>query len=68
MINGVTIDRQTGDGKYADVLAVAEHLGDGDYGSAANAIAVMVRQSRLFSKTLAQLKEADGGDGKVDAA
>lgn len=68
MINGVTIDRQTGDGKYADVLDVAEHLGLRKCGSAANAIAVMVRQSRLFSKTSDQLKEADRGDGKIDAA
>lgn len=67
MVTAVTIDRATGDGKYADVLDVAERLGRvGDYGSAANAIAVMVRQSRLFAKTSEQLKGADSG--KVDTA
>lgn len=69
MINGVTIDRQTGDGKYADVLDVAEHLGRGDQGSAANALAVMVRQSPMFLATLRELKRAGSKkkDGKAVA-
>lgn len=65
MINGVTIDRQTGDGKYADVLDVAEDLGLRTCGSAANAIAVMVRESPLFSKTLKQLERSEKRKSKA---
>ncbi len=62
MIESVMIDRQTGSGKYADVLDAAEKLGDGDYGSAANALAVMARQSRLFSEYLKRRERETQGD------
>lgn len=69
MINGVTLDRQTGDGKYVEVIDVCEHLGRGDQGSAANALAVMVRQSPMFLATLRELKRTAGKkkDGKAVA-
>lgn len=51
MITALTIDRVTGDGKYADVLDVCQELANGDYGSATNALIVMVRQSPLFKRT-----------------
>jgi len=58
MLTNVGIKRDTGDDRYGDVLDVAERLAEGDYGSAANAIAVMVRQSPLFQETLAKLRAA----------
>ena len=54
----ITIDRQTGHGKYADVLDAADELARGDYGSATNAIAVMVRQSDLYREAIAKLNSA----------
>ena len=53
----VAMDRRTGEGKYNDVIDVCEELGRGDYGSATNALAVMARQSPLFSETVARLKK-----------
>lgn len=58
MLTQVAINRETGDGKYADILDVAEHLANGDYGSATNAIAVMVRQSPLFKQAVTNLENA----------
>lgn len=58
MISKLTIDRATGDGKYADVLDVAERLANGDYGSATNAVVVMIRQSPLFAETIPLIKDA----------
>jgi hypothetical protein len=49
MIQNVAIDRRTGNGKYDDVLDACEALAAGDYGSAANAACVMIRQSPLFT-------------------
>ena len=48
MAQNVTLDRTTGGGRYEDVIDVCETLAAGDYGSAANALAVMARQSPLF--------------------
>jgi len=56
MLTQVGINRNTGDERYGDVLDVAERLAEGDYGTAANAIAVMVRQSPLFQQTLEKLQ------------
>lgn len=69
MISGVTIDRETGNGKYVEVIDVAEHLGLGDYGSAANALSAMAKQSPLFVEALSRLKQAakKGGKGKAVA-
>ncbi len=58
MITAITIDRTTGDGKYTDIIDTAELLGDEDYGSAVNAIAVMVRQSPLFQDAQKRMKKA----------
>lgn len=71
-INAITIDRETGNGKYADVLDVCETLGNTDYGSASNALLVMIRQSRLFQRTLRQMQPTDnipahGGDGGTES-
>lgn len=58
MRKALMLNRKTGGGKYIDVIDVAEYLGRvGDCGSAANALAVMVRQSTLFMKTAARLKK-----------
>lgn len=48
MLNAVVIDRRTGDGKFGDVIDVAEWLASGDWGSAPNALAVMARRSDLY--------------------
>lgn len=60
MLLQISIERKSGEGKYVDVLDVAEALADGDYGSARNALAVMARQSPLFRETLARLREHNG--------
>ena len=52
MIQNVVLDRATGGGRYEDVIDVCEALAAGDYGSSANALAVMARQSPLFEKTV----------------
>lgn len=57
MLRSMTIDRTTANGKYAELLDVAEHLGKGDCGSATNAIAVMAKQSPLFREALTQLQQ-----------
>lgn len=58
MIRYLTIERTTGNGKYGDVLDACETLAAGDYGSAANALVVMARQSPLFQETMAKLRPA----------
>lgn len=59
-IDAVTIKREgKGDGRYGDLLDVAEALAAGDYGSASNAVLVMARQSPLFQATLAELRKAE---------
>lgn len=64
MGNVLTLIRGQADGKYDDVLDVAEVLARGNYGSVVNANAVMVRQSPLFKKTKAELDRSNG-NGKV---
>lgn len=59
MLTQVGICRETGNGKYGDVLDVAEVLAQGDYGTAANAIVVMARQSPLFQKTLREIGKGE---------
>jgi len=59
MLEQLKIERATGNGKYGDVLDVAEALADGNYGTSPNALAVMVRQSPLFQETLTKLKAVD---------
>jgi hypothetical protein len=58
MIRSVVIERETGNGKHSDVLDVCEALAAGDYGSAANAACVMIRQSPLFQEAIAKLEPA----------
>jgi hypothetical protein len=55
MMTAVAITRETGDGKYADVLDVIEALAEGDYGSGSNAAVVMIRQSDLYKETIKKL-------------
>ncbi len=62
-MNAVAITREVGDGKYADVLDVIEALADGDYGSGANAAAVMIRQSQLFKQTWPKISKSKPADG-----
>lgn len=57
-IDSILLQRGVRDGKYDELLDVSEFLGEGDYGSAPNALAVMVRQSPLFQSTLAELRKA----------
>ena len=58
----MTIDRRSGGGKYADVIDAADRLGRGDFGSASNALVVMVRQSELFKTTIAEIRSENGRD------
>ena len=61
MAQNITLDRTTGGGRYEDVIDVCDFLAEGDYGSSANALAVMARQSPLFKKIAKQ-----NGNGKTD--
>ena len=53
--DAITIDRKRGDGRYNDLLDVASALAP-EYGNATNALAVLVRQSPLYAKTMARLR------------
>lgn len=64
MAQNVTLDRTTGGGRYEDVIDVCEALAAGDYGSSANALAVMARQSPLFQ----EIKNGNGIGKKTEAA
>ena len=56
MIDALTIDRNTGNGRYSDVLDVLERLGKGgQYGSATNAAVQLIRKTSEFQETLAQI-------------
>lgn len=52
----IQIDRKTGPNRYGDVLDAAEHLAAGKYSSAANALAVMCRESPLYLEAMRTLK------------
>lgn len=56
MIDGINVQRFVGDGRYGDVLDVAEYLGNGDLGSAVNALCVMARQSDLYRQAIAEIE------------
>lgn len=58
----VTIDRRSRNGAYSDILDAAQVLAGGDYGSATNAIAVMVRQSPHYHSAISQLNRSDEQD------
>lgn len=62
MMKAITIDRNTGDGKYGDVLDAAEVL-SGDYGSAANALVQMARDSSLYADAKQKARDLDA-EGK----
>lgn len=62
VLQSVLIDRRVGDGKYRDVIDVCEALAAEDYGSAPNALLVMVRKSPLFQETLSRLREAKSAE------
>lgn len=49
MSEAITITRKMNSEKYADVLDAADYH-TGTYGSAANAIAQMVRESKLYTQ------------------
>jgi hypothetical protein len=55
-VGQVVLDRRSGGGRYGDIIDVAVELKRSDYGSAANALAAMVKESPLFRKTLARLR------------
>lgn len=44
-LTAITLNREVGNGKYADVIDIAEILASGELGTPANAIAVCVRES-----------------------
>ena len=55
----ILLDPKTAEGKYSDVIETARWLAnEGDYGTAPNALAVMVRESDTFRR--AQRKIAQG--------
>lgn len=49
-LGAITVNRLVGNGKYSDVIDIAEVLASEDLGTPANAIAVMVRESDRFRK------------------
>ena len=49
MLRQIAINRETGDGERGEILDVAESLRQ-RHGSAANALAFMVRESKTFQK------------------
>lgn len=55
MISSVLITRAKE--RHADVIDVLEELGNGDFGSAANAAAALIRQHPLFHPTLDQIRK-----------
>jgi len=55
MLTQVAVNRATGEGRYEDVIDVAEYLGESVYGSASNALVAMCRQSHLFQETKRKL-------------
>ncbi|MEE9598025.1 MAG: hypothetical protein V3V96_14725 [Acidiferrobacterales bacterium] len=57
MIKSIVIDRTTGNGKYEDVLNVAAWLAKGDLSSAANALAVMARQSATYTAARTEMRK-----------
>lgn len=53
MLKQVAITRDRDDQKHHEILDVAEFLAEhGDYGSGANTVVVMIRQSPLYKRTL----------------
>ena len=58
MLRTVIFDRQSGRGRYRDIVMVAERLGkpEGEFSSATFAVAQMVRQSPLFQDEMAKIK------------
>jgi len=54
MLTQVAVNRETGEGRYADVLDVCEHLAD-RFGSASNALVQIARESPLFEEALKEL-------------
>ncbi len=54
MLTALNLSRSLG--RYDDILDVAEKLGSETYGSASNALAVMVRESPLFQAALKKLR------------
>ena len=61
MLRPVIFDRQSGRGRYRDIVLVAERLGkpDGEFNSATFAVAQMVRQSPLFKDEWAKIEAED---------
>ena len=55
MIQMITIGRDVGDGKYDDIVDVCEYLGDGQYGTATNALVQIVRNSPTFQDAVEKL-------------
>ena len=60
MIRHLVLERTSGDGQYEDVMDVSEYLGRGLYGSAPNALVTMVRQSKLFQRTVKKMAKNNG--------
>lgn len=57
MLTALHLDRIAGNGRYIDIIDVAEQLGAETYGSGNNALAVMVRESPLFQTALKKLRD-----------
>lgn len=56
MLKQITLFRRTGRGRNAEVFDVLELLGQTQYGSAANATLVCVRDSAVFKAAQDQLR------------
>jgi len=63
----ITLTRDSS--RHLDVIQAADFLAQGDYGSAANALVVMVRQSPLFQEAITALRsDRPARAGQPDAA
>jgi hypothetical protein len=67
MLKKLTIERDTGNGKYGDVLDVCEALAIRPYGTAPNAACELIRQSAEFQEALEKVRAA-GADGPESSA
>lgn len=68
VLNVLTLNRGVRDGKYAAVMDVCEFLGDGDFGSASNALVAMVQKSPLYyaTRTSEDFQEWRTNRGRVE--
>lgn len=63
-MQAVTVDRTTGNGKYADVIDVCDRLSE-RFGSAANALVQIARESPIYQDAVQELAKAQPESASV---